>query len=66
MIKFHDMTIGCIGLGSMGALMAMRLVDWPGGLTVYDVRDEAMAPLAEAGATAAADLAPGRRRRPDR
>lgn len=53
----HDMTIGCIGLGSMGAPMAMRLVDWPGGLTVYDVRDEAMAPLAEAGATAAADLA---------
>jgi 3-hydroxyisobutyrate dehydrogenase-like beta-hydroxyacid dehydrogenase len=50
-------SIGYIGLGSMGAPMAMRLVGWPGGLTVYDVRDEAMAPFAEAGATAAADLA---------
>lgn len=53
----HDMTIGYIGLGSMGTPMALRLVDWPGGLTVYDVRDEAMAPLAEGGATVAADLA---------
>lgn len=49
--------IGYIGLGSMGAPMAMRLVDWPGGLTVYDVRDEAVAPLAEAGATVASSLA---------
>jgi 3-hydroxyisobutyrate dehydrogenase-like beta-hydroxyacid dehydrogenase len=52
-----ETTIGYIGLGSMGAPMAMRLVGWPGGLTVYDVRDEAMAPFAEAGATIAADLA---------
>lgn len=50
-------SIGYIGLGSMGAPMAMRLVGWPGGLTVYDVRAEAMAPFADAGATAAADLA---------
>lgn len=49
--------IGYIGLGSMGAPMAMRLVDWPGGLTVYDVRAEAMAPFVDAGATAATDLA---------
>lgn len=49
--------IGYVGLGSMGAPMAMRLVNWPGGLTVYDVRDEAMAPFAEAGAAAAASLA---------
>ncbi|MFN8071889.1 MAG: NAD(P)-dependent oxidoreductase [Mycobacterium sp.] len=50
-------SIGFIGLGSMGAPMAMRLVNWPGGLTVYDVRDEAMAPFAEIGAAFAADLA---------
>lgn len=50
-------SIGYIGLGSMGAPMAMRLVDWPGGLTVYDVRDEAMAPFADAGAVVAAGLA---------
>ena len=50
-------SIGYIGLGSMGAPMAMRLVGWPGGLTVYDVREETMAPFADAGATAAAGLA---------
>ena len=59
-IEDHEVnqpSIGYIGLGGMGAPMAMRLVNWPGGLTVYDVRDEAMAPFAEAGATVAADLA---------
>ncbi len=49
--------LGYIGLGSMGAPMAMRLVGWPGGLTVYDVRHAAMVPFADAGATVAADLA---------
>ena len=49
--------LGYIGLGGMGAPMAMRLLGWPGGLTVYDVRDEATAPFAEAGAAVAADLA---------
>ncbi len=44
------MKLGYIGLGNMGAPMAKRLVNWPGGLTVYDVRAEAMTPLAEAGA----------------
>lgn len=48
-----DVRLGYIGLGNMGAPMAMRLVDWPGGLVVYDVRAEAMAPFAEAGAVAA-------------
>jgi 3-hydroxyisobutyrate dehydrogenase len=52
-----ELTIGYIGLGTMGAPMAMRLVGWPGGLTVYDVRDEAMAPFADAGATIAGSLA---------
>jgi 3-hydroxyisobutyrate dehydrogenase-like beta-hydroxyacid dehydrogenase len=51
------MSLGYIGLGNMGAPMAHRLVDWPGGLTVYDVRRDAMTPLVEAGARAANDLA---------
>jgi 3-hydroxyisobutyrate dehydrogenase-like beta-hydroxyacid dehydrogenase len=45
--------LGYVGLGNMGAPMAKRLVDWPGGVIVYDVRVEAMTPLAEAGATLA-------------
>ncbi len=49
--------LGYIGLGNMGAPMAARLVDWPGGLTVFDVRTEAMTPLAEAGATLADSVA---------
>lgn len=57
MTDLHEISIGCVGLGSMGAPMAMRLMDWPGSLTVYDVRQEAMAPFADAGATAAVDLA---------
>jgi len=46
--------IGFIGLGSMGAPMAKRLLDWPGGLTVCDMRAEAVTPFVEAGAEAAA------------
>lgn len=49
--------LGYVGLGSMGAPMAMRLTGWPGGLIVHDVRAEAMAPFAAAGATTAAGLA---------
>jgi 3-hydroxyisobutyrate dehydrogenase-like beta-hydroxyacid dehydrogenase len=49
--------LGYIGLGNMGAPMAKRLVDWPGGVTVFDIRTEAMTPLAEAGATLADSLA---------
>ncbi|OBI49382.1 oxidoreductase [Mycobacterium kyorinense] len=52
-----DLKLGYIGLGNMGAPMAKRLVDWPGGLTVFDVRTEAMTPLAEAGATLADSVA---------
>jgi 3-hydroxyisobutyrate dehydrogenase-like beta-hydroxyacid dehydrogenase len=37
--------------------MAKRMVDWPGGLTVFDIRLEAMTPLAEAGAALADSLA---------
>ena len=49
--------LGYIGLGNQGAPMAKRLVDWPGGLIVFDVRAKAMTPFVEAGATAAASVA---------
>lgn len=49
--------LGYIGLGSMGAPMAMRLAGWPGGLVVFDVRDEVMVPFADVGASVAGDLA---------
>lgn len=45
--------LGYIGLGSMGAPMAMRLTGWPGGLVVFDIRDDVMLPFAEAGASVA-------------
>lgn len=50
-------TVGFVGLGSIGGAMARRLVDWPGGLVVHDVREEAMQPLVAAGAKPASDLA---------
>ena len=46
----NDVLLGYVGLGAMGTPMATRLAGWPGGLIVYDVRTEAMAPLGEAGA----------------
>lgn len=49
--------LGYVGLGSMGAPMAMRLTGWPGGLVVFDVRGETMEPFDAAGATAAGTLA---------
>ena len=51
------MRLGYIGLGSMGAPMAKRLVGWPGGLVVFDVRDEATAPFTGTGADTAASVA---------
>ena len=52
-----DLRLGFIGLGNQGAPIAQRLVEWPGGLTVYDIRTEAMTPLAEAGASLADSVA---------
>ncbi len=52
-----DVKLGYIGLGNMGAPMAMRLTDWPGGLVVFDIRAEAMTPFVEAGAQAADGVA---------
>ncbi len=45
--------VGFIGLGNIGAPMAGRLASWPGGLTVFDARAEAMTPLVDMGATPA-------------
>jgi 3-hydroxyisobutyrate dehydrogenase-like beta-hydroxyacid dehydrogenase len=52
-----DLKLGYIGLGNMGAPMAKRLVEWPGGVTVFDLRTEAMTPLAELGASLADNVA---------
>lgn len=49
--------VGFVGLGQMGAPMARRLAGWPGGLVVYDVREEAMRPLVDAGARPAGSVA---------
>ena len=49
--------VGFIGLGNIGAPMASRLLDWPGGLVVHDVRAEATEPFVAKGATAAASPA---------
>lgn len=48
--------VGFVGLGQMGAAMAGRLVGWPGGLLVHDVRREAAGPLVARGAVAAGSL----------
>ena len=52
-----QLKLGYIGLGNQGAPMAKRLVDWPGGLIVYDVRRDAMTPLVEMGAALADGIA---------
>jgi 3-hydroxyisobutyrate dehydrogenase-like beta-hydroxyacid dehydrogenase len=52
-----QLKLGYIGLGNMGAPMATKMTEWPGGLTVYDIRTEAMTPLAEKGATLADSVA---------
>lgn len=51
------MRVGFIGLGQIGAPMAARLVDWPGGLVVFDVRPAAADDLVASGATRAASVA---------
>jgi 3-hydroxyisobutyrate dehydrogenase-like beta-hydroxyacid dehydrogenase len=49
--------LGYIGLGNMGAPMATRMTEWPGGVTVYDIRAEVMAPLLDHGANRADSVA---------
>ncbi|ORW36561.1 oxidoreductase [Mycobacterium paraense] len=53
----NDLRLGYIGLGNMGAPMATKMTEWPGGVTVYDIRTEAMTPLAEKGAGLADSVA---------
>ena len=45
--------VGFIGLGQIGAPMAARLVAWPDGLVVFDVRPEAAEDLVANGASLA-------------
>lgn len=49
--------VGFIGLGQIGGPMAARLVEWPGGLHVFDVRPEAADDLVAQGATRAPSVA---------
>lgn len=49
--------VGFIGLGNIGAPMARRLLDVPGGLVVHDVSADATAPFASAGAKVASSPA---------
>lgn len=46
--------VGFVGLGNMGAPIARRLLAWPGGLVVCDVRPESTEPFVSEGAAAAA------------
>ena len=41
----ENLRLGYIGLGNMGTPMAKKMVEWPGGLTIYDIRTEAMTPF---------------------
>jgi 3-hydroxyisobutyrate dehydrogenase-like beta-hydroxyacid dehydrogenase len=71
-------TIGVVGLGSIGSRLARNLLGAGFGTVVYDLRADAVADLAEAGATPAEDLpalgrasdvvllSPGTGRRPHR
>jgi 3-hydroxyisobutyrate dehydrogenase-like beta-hydroxyacid dehydrogenase len=53
----NELRLGYIGLGNMGAPMATKMTEWPGGVTVYDIRAETMTPLAEKGAGLADSVA---------
>ncbi|MBB5913434.1 3-hydroxyisobutyrate dehydrogenase [Nocardia transvalensis] len=53
----NDFRVGFVGLGNMGAPMAERLLAWPGGLVVCDVRPEATEKYTEQGAVAASTAA---------
>lgn len=52
-----DVAVGFIGLGNMGGPMAQRLLEWPGGLVVCDMRPEVVEPFTSGGATSATTAA---------
>jgi 3-hydroxyisobutyrate dehydrogenase len=54
--------VGFIGLGQIGAPMATRWLEWPGGLTVFDVHAPATEPFAAGGAHVASSPAEVARR----
>lgn len=54
--------VGFIGLGQIGAPMASRWLEWPGGLTVFDVHEPATEPFAAGGAHVAGSPAEVARR----
>lgn len=49
--------VGFIGLGNIGKPMALRLVGWDGGLTVFDLAAEPLAEAEKAGAKVASSVA---------
>ncbi|GAC67817.1 NAD(P)-dependent oxidoreductase [Gordonia soli] len=49
--------LGYVGLGNIGGPMAARLATWRGGLTVFDLSDDAVGKLVDAGARPASSLA---------
>jgi 3-hydroxyisobutyrate dehydrogenase len=49
--------IGFVGLGNIGRPMALRLVEWPGGLWVYDVQPEPVEELRAVDAKVAGSVA---------
>ena len=52
-----DLRLGFVGLGQIGAPMARRWLEWPGGLTVHDVVVAATEPFGAAGAHVASSVA---------
>ena len=52
-----DRRVGFIGLGDIGKPMAKRLIEWPGGLTVFDIAPEPLQELGDLGAKVAGSVA---------
>ena len=52
-----DTAVGFIGLGNIGGPMAKRLIDWPGGLWVFDVQQGAVDRFVAKGAHGTTDVA---------
>ncbi|MGC4961811.1 NAD(P)-dependent oxidoreductase [Gordonia sp. DT218] len=48
--------LGYVGLGNIGGPMAGRLAKWEGGLTAFDLSEEALGKVVDQGATAATSL----------
>ena len=48
--------LGYVGLGNIGGPMASSLASWPGGMTVFDLAEDAITPLMDRGAHRAASL----------